>query len=94
MPSPVAYIAEVLPAGDAKMAEIAARHQVTLDEVREAVIYTDVEESGWDYDPDPKRGWRLLVVGTTYTGRRLLVVLFPVDEPEGIWRLGTAMPDE
>lgn len=41
---------------------------------------------------DSERGWRLFVTGTTYQGRELFVVLFPVDEGDGLWRLGTAMP--
>lgn len=79
----------VQPAGDAKMSLIAAEHQVSLAEVREAVVLTPVENSTWDYHPE--RGWRLYVTGTTYPGRRLFVVLFPVDEADGVWRLGTAM---
>jgi hypothetical protein len=34
------------------------------------------------------------VTAKTYVGRRLLVVLYPVDESEGTWRLGTAMDDD
>jgi hypothetical protein len=34
------------------------------------------------------------VTAKTYVGRRLLVVLYPVDEAEGTWRLGTAMDDD
>lgn len=90
VPRPVAYIAQVLPAGPGKMRLIAARHSVTMHEVQEAIVLTEVSASAWDFDPD--RGWRLLVTGTTYAGRELLVVLFPIDESEGIWRLGTAMP--
>lgn len=62
---------------------------VTLDEVREAVILCEVEDSSWD--DDPERGWRLLVTGRTYRGRRLFVVLYPAGERDGTWRLGTAM---
>ena len=35
-----------------------------------------------------------MVIGITEAQRQLLVVLFPVDEAEGIWRLGTAIRDE
>jgi hypothetical protein len=58
------------------------------------VILTEVESSVWDWHPDAARGWRLLVTAKTYVGRRLLVVLYPVDESEGTWRLGTAMDDD
>lgn len=94
MPRPVAYIAELLPPSVALVDKINQKHGVTLAEVREAVILTEVESSVWDWDDDPARGWRLLVTATTYVGRRLLVVLYPVDEAEGIWRLGTAMGDD
>lgn len=74
--------------------QIHRKHDVTLDEVREAGILTDVESSVWGWHPDPARGWRLLVTAKTYVGRRLLVFLYPVDEAEGMWRLGTAMDDD
>ena len=92
MPRPIAYIAVVDPAGPTKMALIASQHHVAMHEIREAVVLTEVSESAWDHDPE--RGWRLFVTGTTYQGRELFVVLFPVDEDEGIWRVGTAMPAE
>ncbi|MGH3901194.1 MAG: hypothetical protein ACRDTA_23685 [Pseudonocardiaceae bacterium] len=94
MPRPVAYIAELLPPSAELIDKIHRKHSVTLDEVREAVILADVESSVWDWHPDPARGWRLLVTAKTYVGRRLLVVLYPVDEAAGTWRLGTAMDDD
>jgi hypothetical protein len=94
VPRPVAYIAELLPPSAELIDKIHCKHSVTLDEVREAVILTDVESSVWDWHADPARGWRLLVTAKTYVGRRLLVVLYPVDEAEGMWRLGTAMDDD
>ncbi|HEV7828160.1 MAG TPA: hypothetical protein VGP04_04770 [Pseudonocardiaceae bacterium] len=94
MPRPVAYIAELLPPSAELIDKIHRKHDVTLDEIREAVILTDVESSVWDWHSDPARGWRLLVTAKTYVGRRLLVVLYPVDEAEGMWRLGTAMDDD
>lgn len=94
MPRPVAYIAELVAPSAALIDKIHRKHGVTLDEVREAVILTDVESSAWSWDSDPARGWRLIVLGTTYAERRLLVVLYPVDEIDGIWRLGTAVPDD
>lgn len=50
--------------------------------------------SVWDWDSDPARGWRLIVFGATYAERKLLVVLYPVDEIDGTWRLGTAVSDD
>ena len=89
MPRPVAYISEVRVSATVQ-AKIATKHNVTVDEVNEAVVLCSVIRSGWDHHPD--RGWRLLVKGTTHTGRTLNVVLYPLDELEGIWNLGTAMP--
>lgn len=68
-----------------------AKHPpVTEAEVREAFVLTRLVSSGWEFDPD-RGGWRLLVTGTTYNGRLLKGVLYPVDEQDGMWRLGTAM---
>lgn len=92
MPRPVAYIAQVLPASESLRKKIHMKHDVTEVEVHEAVVLCDVESSVWSWDERPDRGWRLLVTGRTYTGRRLFVVLYPVDEDDGVWRLGTAMP--
>ena len=94
MPRPVAYIAQVLPASDELRQKLHEKHDVTEHEIREAVILCEVEGSAWSYDPDPQRGWRLLVTASTYRGRRLFVVLYPVDELEGIWRIGTAMDSD
>lgn len=92
MPRPVAYIAQVLPASASLREKIHIKHDVTEVEVREAVVLCDVESSKWSWDERPDRGWRLLVTGRTYADRRLFVVLYPVDEDDGVWRLGTAMP--
>ncbi len=94
VPRPVAYIAELLSPTPSLIDKIHRKHGVTFAEVREAVILTDVVSSAWDWDSDPARGWRLIVIGTTYAKRRLLVVLYPVDEIDGTWRLGTAVPDD
>lgn len=34
----------------------------------------------------------MAIEGTTYSGRSLRVILYPVDEDDGTWRLGTAVP--
>lgn len=92
MPRPVAYVAQVQDPSAELIDKLLIKHDgITLDEVREAVVLTDVERSVWDWDDDPFRGWRLLIVGRTALGRKLLVVLYPVDEGDGLWRLGTAM---
>ena len=43
VPRPVAYIAELLPPSAELIDKIHRKHNVTLDEIREAVILTDVE---------------------------------------------------
>lgn len=89
MPPPVAYIAVVYASAAmrAKISDSDHGH-LTFDEVREAVELCTVEDSWWDDHPD--RGWRLIVLGTTGQGRNLTVVLYPVDEGDGTWNLGTA----
>jgi hypothetical protein len=51
MPWPIAYIADVR-ASEAKLAIIASRHDVTYDEVREAVVLTRVRRSAWLFDAE------------------------------------------
>jgi hypothetical protein len=51
---------------------------------------TRLLQAGWDHHPE--RGWRLLAVGTTYAGRVLNAVLYPAQEGDGVWWLGTAFP--
>lgn len=67
--------------------KIQSKHGVTPDEVRE--VCRTYQQARWDYSEE--RGVRLLVVGTTATGRRLKLVLQPVDGSDGVWRLRTAM---
>jgi hypothetical protein len=66
------------------------KHGVEPYEVREA----DVLVVRARRHHDPERGWRLLVIGSTYAGRMLNVVLYPVVIADGTWRPGTAMPRE
>ncbi len=89
MPWPVVYIA-VVTASPAIQQKILDKHGVTFDEVKEAVVLTMVQRSGWNFCE--VRGWRLFVTGWTYTGRRINVILYPIDVPDGTWDLGTAMP--
>ena len=92
---PVSYIAVVYKSQVVVDKLLSPDHLgITEWEVDEAVVLTPVIESWWDYDPTPGRGWRLKVVGTTAANRRLLVVLFPVDETDGTWSLGTAIRDD
>jgi hypothetical protein len=68
--------------------KIQSKHGVTPDEAREAC--GGYQQARWTYSDD--RGLRLSVVGVTASGRRLKLILQPVDEGDGVWRLRTAMP--
>jgi hypothetical protein len=69
--------------------KIRSRRFVTGAEVREACVPDAYEEAGWDNDP--VHGRRLVVTGRTYQGRRLKLILQPIDVTEGIWRLRTVL---
>jgi len=75
-----------------RMAEkIAVKHNVTSDEVREACqAPSRYERASWHWHPE--YGWRLIVFGWAASGRRLKVVLQPVDMIDGTYRLRTAWP--
>jgi len=88
VPWPIVYIA-VVRASYAVEMKIGQKRGLTLAEVREAVVLTQVERSSWHFSED--RGWRLYVTGPTYSGARLNVVLYPVDISDGTWDLATAM---
>ena len=72
-------------------AKINSKHGVTLDEVREAVLYPSrLTRAVWIWDAD--RGSRLVAEGVARSGRVIRAVLYPVDPADGTWRLGTAVP--
>lgn len=73
--------------------KINSKHGVTLLEVREAVQWPSrpLRVTRLDGETDP-RGPRLALRGITAAGRVLNIVLYPVDEKDGTWRLGTAVP--
>ena len=68
--------------------KIQSKHGVTPDEVQDAC--RSYQQAGWEYSEE--HGLRLLLVGTTRSGRSLKLRLQPVDPVDGIWRLRTAMP--
>lgn len=82
------WIAEILIDAEHE-AKLRERRFVTSDEVREAVVPDSYEEARWE--DHPQHGRRLLVIGRTYAGKRLKVVLEPVDQTDGVWLLRTAM---
>ena len=61
-------------------------HRCTIDEVFDAIENYDL--AAWEEDPE--RGRRLLVRGRTADDRRLRIILYPIDEAAGTFRLGTA----
>lgn len=71
--------------------KIKSKHDVTPDDVREAICWGAADEVGW-HDHEV-HGRRLLAVGTPYhRSYRIIVVLVPVDRTDGRWRCKTAMP--
>ncbi len=89
MPQPVAYIAVVHISDRVRLKIGDADHgHLTPEQVREALIYADVERSGWVNDDE--RGSWLKVVGSAADGTRLWAVLYPVNVGDGEWNLGTA----
>lgn len=69
--------------------KINAKHHVTFDQVKEAVLCGAASEARWAEDPDGKP--KLVARGRSGDGRNLMVILFPVDVTDGIWRLATAL---
>jgi hypothetical protein len=69
--------------------KIRSRRFVTGDQVREACIPDAYDEAGWHNHPE--HGRRLLVECRTSQNVKLKVILLPVDEAEGIWRLRTVL---
>ncbi len=68
------------------------KHRVRPQEVEEVVL----EDEGAQFrrSASPRHGRRLLVRGRTAGGRRLLVILRPVDPEGGLWRCASAWDDE
>jgi len=85
---PDTYIAEVW-ISETVAQKILQKHNVSPDEVREAVVMCSLRRAKWQLRK-PEMAWRLLVEGDTAAGRQLFVVLYPVSGQDGCWRLGTA----
>jgi hypothetical protein len=90
---PSVYIAQI-DCSDSVREKINSKHGITLDEVREAFMYPARPErvSRLTSTHEDPRAPRIAVQGSTLRGRRIQAVLYPVDEGNGIWRLGTAVP--
>ncbi len=84
------YVAEIR-SSEQTLRKLRSKHDVSFTEVREAVLLDAFDSHRWNLDP--KRGPRVYLWGTTADGRGLKVVLYPVDEEDGTWALGTAWPE-
>ncbi|MFF7130785.1 hypothetical protein ACFZBZ_00425 [Streptomyces sp. NPDC008196] len=83
------WVAELI-ISDKTEEKIVSRHQITADEVRDAIVCVTGLPFRWDDDPDRGRRavMRVEVRNVTY-----LMVLYPVDDPMGdVWSLGSAYP--
>jgi hypothetical protein len=81
------YIAEIRIA-DAIERKIMTKHNVTPQEVKEALVLRSDVRAGWE--DHPVHGLRVVALGTTSEGRPILASLYPVDPRDGIWTLMTA----
>jgi hypothetical protein len=77
---------------DATIDKLWRKHRVEWWEVEEAIF--DDEEARFRWHEDRRHGRRLLVRGRTSGGRRLLVVLHPVEAEAGVWRCRTAWEEK
>lgn len=68
--------------------KLLVKHGVTSTEVEEAARFHGYQQARWHEHPD--YGLRLLVVGETYSGNRIFVILRPVDESFEIFECRTA----
>jgi hypothetical protein len=68
--------------------KIEVEHQVTLQQVREAVAFRAIERCKWH--DHPQFGRRLFAWGRTEAAVPLLVILKPVEGQEGTWVCKTA----
>jgi hypothetical protein len=81
----IGYV-EISPAMEQKLMK---KHGVTAEEVRDACQAPNrYRDARWHRHP--VYGGRLLVRGSTREGRKLKIVLQPIDLVDGTWRLRTA----
>ena len=70
--------------------KLSSLHNLNEDEVRDAIVCVAGLSYAWD--DDPERGRRALVE-VRIRGERVIVVLYPVDDPSGdVYALGSAYP--
>lgn len=81
------WIAEVI-ADPAIELKINTKHNITLDDVREACCFGAHEDARWHNHKD--YGRRMIVKGRNGDGRLLIAILRPQDRDMGIWECRTA----
>lgn len=69
-------------------AKINSKHRITVEDVLFVCHRPHLTGAWHDH---PQHGRRLLIKGLTEYGRPLKIILFPVDEDRGWYRLGTAI---
>lgn len=69
--------------------KLADKHGLSADDVRLHVQEVGELRGAWDYHPE--RGTRLLLK-VPMDGQMILVVLYPRDDSDEAWNLGSAYP--
>lgn len=87
MDGPRVWIAEIIFPLEVAL-KLGSKHGVSAWEVEEACLFGAHREARWH--EHPTFGRRLLVRGETYAGRRILAILSPIDESDGVWECRTA----
>lgn len=87
MPAQRPWIRQVV-ISDSVRQKLLSKHGVHPDQVNEACLFGRQESAREEVDPN--RGPRLIVQGTDRDGRRLRVLLKPIDIADGIYRCITA----
>ena len=81
-----------------KISPRTAEKILTIHGLHEDEVKATIEDQGawvfsWHYDLE--RGWRAILEGVVIREMACYVVLYPAEgEHGGIWRLGSAYPDE
>lgn len=71
------------------IAKLASKHNLSPEQVKQAVTCDAHDRDYWD--DDPNYGLRLVVEGTDAAGTGIIAYLRPVDARDGLWRCLTAI---
>ncbi len=72
--------------------KVQTKHNISPDEVREAICFGRHRRVFWD--EHPYYGRRLIVIGDNYRGESIIAYLKPINQADGTWECRTAMPWE